>query len=172
MFRRFSIILIALMLAACATTAPIIKRDSEATYKRPNLVVTDMERSIALYEGLLGFSSGDIQVSSADSFSYPVFNIPRDAKIRFVTMDDKQDNRAFALTEVTGADLPSLPNRPHMTAHVIGVSDLAGKIAAVEAMGLTTSPSKTVDGTEFRFVEQAFTDYDGHLIVLYEVLSP
>lgn len=143
---------------------------AEATMKRPNLVVSDLERSIALYEGILGFAASDISESSADSFSYPVFKIPKDQKIRSVVMDDTQDQRAFALTEVAGMELPKLPERPLMSAYVIGVTDLPGKIAAVEAQGLWTSPSKTAEGADFRFIEQAFTDYDGHLIVLYEPL--
>ncbi len=139
-------------------------------YKRPNLVVSDIDRAMTIYVDLLGFEAGDVQTSSADSFSYPVFQIPRDAKIRFVTMNDSQDSRAFALTEVTCAPLASLPATPHLTAHVIGVTDLKGKIAAIERMGLTISPAKTAQGSEFTFIEQAFTDYDGHLIVLYEIL--
>ena len=167
-----------LAMSACAKTpAPTAQPESMLSsgeawpvYKRPNLVVADIDRAMTLYVDILGFEPGDVQTSSADSFSYPVFQIPRDAKIRFVTMNDSQDSRAFALTEVTGAPLAALPANPHQTAHVIGVTDLKGKIEAVEKMGLTISPAKTAQGSEFTFIEQAFTDYDGHLIVLYEIL--
>eukprot|EP00172_Hildenbrandia_rubra_P003325 Plantae.Rhodophyta-Hildenbrandia_rubra.ctg51698.p1 GENE.Plantae.Rhodophyta-Hildenbrandia_rubra.ctg51698~~Plantae.Rhodophyta-Hildenbrandia_rubra.ctg51698.p1 ORF type:complete len:182 (-),score=4.65 Plantae.Rhodophyta-Hildenbrandia_rubra.ctg51698:109-654(-) len=167
------------LLPACASkdkpkpSATVIADATELlrpVYKRPNLVVADMDRSLKIYRDLLGFKPNKVETAGSDSFSYPVFNIPRDAKMRFVTLDDKDDNRAFALTEVTGVTLPVMPDTPHRTAHVIGVTDLSGKIKRVEKMGLKTSPSKTVDGTEFRFIEQAFTDPDGHLIVLYEVL--
>ena len=174
MLHRFALVLAAITLAACQTAPTAPSPGSEiatATMKRPNLVVSDIERSIALYEGLLGFESGPVSESSSDSFSYPVFKIPRDAKIRFVVMNDTQDNRAFALTEVTGMDLPKLPQRPLMSAYVIGVDDLNGIIAEIQAKGLWTSESKIAEGTEFTFIEQAFTDYDGHLIVLYEILS-
>lgn len=153
------------------TATSYVAKDGLPTMKRPNLVVADMDRSMALYAELLGFDAGPVRESSADSFSYPVFKIPQAAKIRFVTMNDSQDTRAFALTEVTGVELPKLPDRPLMAAFVIGVDDLPGKIETVQELGLWTSPSKTVDGSEFTFIEQAFVDYDGHLIVLYEVLS-
>lgn len=168
-----------LLITACQTqmsstqTNPNVRPASvaTATMKRPNLVVADIDRSIALYEALLGFQSQPIEVSTAESFSYPVFKIPRDANIRFIVMNDMQDERAFALTEVKGMRLPPLPKQPHMSAYVIGVTDLRAKIERVKAQGLWTSPAKIVEGTDFTFIEQAFTDYDGHLIVLYEVLS-
>ena len=57
-----------------------------------------------------------------------------------------------------------------MSAVVIGVTDLAGKFEQIEALGLTTTEPKIAGGVDFDFVEQAFVDFDGHLIVLYEVL--
>ena len=168
----------AITLAACGApqssdpekTSMLSSGEAWPVYKRPNLVVSDIDRAMTIYVDLLGFEPGEVQTSSDDSFSYPVFQIPRDAKIRFVTMNDSQDSRAFALTEVTGAPLGELPANPHLTAHVIGVTDLEGKIATIEKLGLTISPAKTAQGSEFTFIEQAFTDYDGHLIVLYEIL--
>ena len=50
------------------------------------------------------------------------------------------------------------------------MTDLAGKFEQIEALGLTTTEPKIAGGVDFDFVEQAFVDYDGHLIVLYEVL--
>ena len=42
--------------------------------------------------------------------------------------------------------------------------------AMVAALGLTITEPKVAGGADFTFVEQAFVDFDGHLIVLYEVL--
>jgi len=53
---------------------------------------------------------------------------------------------------------------------VIGIDDLKGKFEKLEAMGLTVSETRIAGGTDFKFIEQAFVDPDGHLIVCYEVL--
>ena len=53
---------------------------------------------------------------------------------------------------------------------VIGVTDLPGIFEKVAALGLTTTEPKVAGGADFTFVEQAFVDFDGHLIVLYEVM--
>ncbi len=166
-------------LTACASTLTP-QSDTPATkaapvfafphYKRPNLVVADIDRSLTIYRDILGFSGNNIQDSSADSFSYPVFNIPLEATLRFITLGEPSEARTMALTEVTGITMAELPNAPHRTAHVIGVEDLSGKIDQIQALGLETTESKIAGGSEFRFIEQAFTDFDGHLIVLYEIL--
>lgn len=178
---RALVILLFLSLSACKADIPV-RADKPANsskagpvieyphFKRPNLVVADLDRSLKIYRDVLGFEAAAISESSADSFSYPVFNIPRDAKMRSVTLHEAGEARIIALTEVVGADMAPLPDAPHRTAHVIGVVDLPGKIEAIRAMGLEITNSKIAGGVDFEFIEQAFVDFDGHLIVLYEVL--
>jgi len=139
--------------------------------KRPNLVVADMERSLEIYRDILGFSSSTISDSALDSFSYPVFNFPPEARMRYTYLGEPDEERAFGLTEVRNIEIPRPPNAPYVYATVIAITDLEAKFTKLEAMGLKTSPSKTTGGTEFRFIEQAFTDPDGHLIVCYEILG-
>jgi len=172
---RYLLIAAVLSFSACkaepavspASTAPVIEYPH---FKRPNLVVSDLEKSLTIYRDILEFEVGDISESSSDSFSYPVFNIPADAKLRSVTLNEAAEARVIALTEVTGADMAALPNTPHRTAHVIGVTDLRSKIKKVQALGLDITESKIAGGVDFEFIEQAFVDFDGHLVVLYEVL--
>ena len=140
-------------------------------YKRVNLLVADLERSLTIYRDILGFSPGNISDSALGSFSYPVFNIPKEARMRYTYLGEPGENRVFGLTEVRHVDLPKPADRPHMSASVIGVTGLEAKIDKIEALGLKTSPSKIAGGSEFRFMEQSFVDYDGHLIVLYEILG-
>ncbi len=173
---RLILIAAILTLSACKAEAPKTSTNNASAsieyphFKRPNLVVADIERSLAVYRDILEFEAGAISESASDSFSYPVFNIPRNAKMRSVTLNEAAEARVMALTEVTGADMAALPNAPHRTAHVIGVTDLRGKIEKVQALGLEITESKIAGGVDFEFIEQAFVDYDGHLIVLYEVL--
>ncbi len=110
--------------------------------------------------------------SSSDSYSYPVFRIPAEAKIRFATLDSRTQERALGLTEVKGISLPT-PSAPLMSAAVIRVPNLGETMQKIRALGLQTTEPKTVRSTDgkFSFVEQAFVDYDGHLIVLYQVLN-
>jgi len=172
---RTILIVIALAISACKAEAPRLPSSVGTTieyphYKRPNLVVADLERSLTIYRDILGFEAAGISESSSESFSYPVFNFPAEARLRSTYLGEPGETRIFGLTEVKGIDLSALPNAPHGAAHVIGVTSLTDKIEKVRGLGLKTSASKTAGGAEFQFIEQAFTDYDGHLIVLYEVL--
>ena len=56
-----------------ASNAPVIEYPH---VKRPNLVVSDIERSLTIYRDILGLDASDISTSSATSYSYPVFKIP------------------------------------------------------------------------------------------------
>lgn len=140
-------------------------------YKRVNLLVADLDRSLTIYQDILGFSPGNISESAEDSFSYPVFNIPRQARMRYTYLGEPGEARVFGLTEVKNITLPKPPSAPYITASVLAISDLPEKMAKVEALGLETTESKIAGGSEFKFIEQAFVDYDGHLIVVYEILG-
>ncbi len=146
--------------------------DEAMLFKRVTLLVSDMERSLGIYRDILGFTVNNRSVSGEDSYSYPVFKIPKEAKISFATLDSKTQERTLALTEVTGIDLPA-PTVPIMTASVIKVTDLASVITKLQALGLETTAPKESESSDkkFTFIEQAFIDYDGHLIVLYDILS-
>jgi len=142
-----------------------------ANFKRVTLVVSDLERSLEIYRDILGFQLDGIMDSSEASYSYPVFKIDPEAKIRFATLSAGPEQvRTMALTEVTGIDPPK-PGRPHMTASVIRVDDLDGVFEKLEALGLETVPGTIAERPgEFKFAERAFVDFDGHLIVLYQML--
>lgn len=153
--------------AGTVNTAPEIEYPH---VKRPNLVVADIQRSLKIYRDILGLDASDISTSSPTSYSYPVFNIPEGAPIRGVSLHEPGEQRVLALTELASLDLPQPPDGPHMSAVVIGVNDLPGIFEQITALGLKTTEPKIAGGVDFRFVEQAFVDFDGHLIVLYEVL--
>lgn len=165
-----------LFLLGCRTTerrpnALTPADDNALLFKRTTLVVADIERSLGIYRDILGFTlNAPVSESSAESYSYPVFRIPKEAKIRFVTLDTKTQERTLALTEVTGAPLPK-PGQPLMSALVIRVPDIAATMQKIRALGLETTEPKTARSADgkFAFIEQAFVDYDGHLIVLYQM---
>ncbi len=139
-------------------------------YKRITLCVSDLERSLKIYRDILGFTINYIQPSEKDSFSYPVFNIPNEADLNFATLDSPTQERTFGLTEVKGVELPK-HNGIHMSASVIKVDDLDDVITKIKTLGLQTTAIKTDENEYATFIEQAFVDYDGHLIVLYQLIE-
>jgi len=139
-------------------------------YKRVTLVVADIERSLTIYRDILDFTVNYIKDSASDSYSYPVFKIPKGAKIRFGALDSPTQERTIGLTEVKGCELPK-PSAPIMSASVIKVEDLDGVMQQIKALGLETTEPE-MDSNEYAaFKEQAFIDFDGHLIVLYEMMT-
>ena len=140
--------------------------------KRINLCVADMERSLKVYRDILGFTVNYMKDSASDSYSYPVFMFPKEAKLRFDTLDSPTQERTFALTEVRGIELPKLPV-PHMTAVVLNCINFDEVVAKATAMGLKVIPEQALpdlDGKP-KGRETAFVDPDGHLIVLYKMLN-
>jgi catechol 2,3-dioxygenase-like lactoylglutathione lyase family enzyme len=142
-----------------------------ANFKRVTFVVADMERSLQIYRDILGFTLDGISDSTQASYSYPVFKIDPEAKLRFATLSAGPEQvRTMALTEIKGMDLPK-PGIPFMTASVIRVDDLEGVFTKLEALGLETVPGTIAERPgEFKFAERAFVDFDGHLVVLYQML--
>lgn len=139
-------------------------------FRRANLVVTDIDRALQVYRDVLGFMVDGVSESSPQSYSYPVFQFPQQAKLRFATLSTNSQLRTLALTEVKGVTIER-PPVPHLAALVIRVDDIEAVILAVRALGLDTVPpirAETPEGDGF--VEQAFVDFDGHLIVLYQLL--
>jgi catechol 2,3-dioxygenase-like lactoylglutathione lyase family enzyme len=154
---------------ASAADAASTEAPQEVALKRVNLLVSDLDRSLALYSGILGFRVSGISESSPQSYSYAVFQLPAEARLRFATLDSSTESRALALTEVKGVALPDARTVPFGAA-VIRVTELDGRLTQLKAAGLRiVEPrrSKTPEGRAF--TEAAFTDPDGHVVVLYEL---
>jgi len=145
--------------------------DTGTHFKRITLVVRDIEKSLKIYRDILGFTLESIKDSEADSYSYPVFNIPKEATIRFATLNSPDQIRTIGFTEVKGVDFPR-NNGIIMTASVIRVKDIERTMGKIIELGLEHTALK-IDESESsgQFKEQSFIDFDGHLIVVYELLS-
>lgn len=139
-------------------------------FQRANLCVADLERSLRLYRDILGFSVEFTKDSEPDSYSYPVFSIPKQARLRFCVLTASADQpRSLALTEITGIDMAPVPE-PKPSALVLSVQDIDGVLAKLAQEQLTVYEEEklvTQDGREGR--EIGFLDYDGHLIVIYRI---
>ncbi|NEP15714.1 MAG: VOC family protein [Leptolyngbya sp. SIO4C1] len=137
--------------------------------KRPCLLVADLDQSLRLYQATLGFRLDYVGIASPDSYLYQVFQLPPSAQLRFAALSTEHELRALALTEVKGIELPSNPV-PHRIATVIQVADVAELISQVQVLGLSAiAPTQFTAPPDLTFTEQGFYDFDGHLIVLYDV---
>jgi len=144
--------------------------DTGTHFKRTTLLVKDIDKSLTIYRDILGFTVYSITESDADSYSYPVFRIPKEAKIRFATLNSPDQIRTMALSEVKGIELPK-QQQPIMNASVIRIKDIEGTMKKIIDLGLEHTELK-VDESESAglFKEQSFIDFDGHLIVVYELI--
>jgi len=140
-------------------------------FKRITILVKDIDRSLTIYRDILGFSLSSLSESAKDSYAYPVFKIPKEALVRFASLNSPDQIRTIGMTEVTGIELPK-PSHPIMTASVIRVKDLERTMQKIIDLGLEHTEMK-IDETESAglFKEQSFIDFDGHLIVVYELLD-
>lgn len=133
-------------------------------------MVADIDRALTIYRDILGFSVDRISDPNNESYSYPVFEIPEEATLRFATLSTPTQSRTLAMTEITGIALQK-PKPPHMATNVIRVSDMENVMRKIEALGLKTVREERATTPEgITFIERAFVDFDGHLVVLYELL--
>jgi catechol 2,3-dioxygenase-like lactoylglutathione lyase family enzyme len=141
---------------------------SDIRFQRGNFVVSDLERSLAFYRDILGFEVAFTKDSPDDSYSYEVFEISRDRKLRFAVLSTATQPRVMALTEISGAlDDAQLPRR---SAIVLDVEDIDGVVAACMAADLKVYEEDhlvTQDGREGR--EVGIVDPDGNLVVIYHI---
>jgi len=137
--------------------------------KRINLLVSDLDRSLEIYEGVIGMEVFEIKISKADSYAYEVFNVPSDARLRFASLNVGSEKRAFALTEVTKAGLPSQDGIKMATAviKINNLKEIYNQINDLELKATRIDEDTTPEGRTF--LEFSFVDYDGNLIVLYEL---
>ena len=145
--------------------------DLPVRVQRTNLVVADLERAYRVYRDILGFKLDFTLGHRPESYSFTVFQIPREATTGFAALSSKDQVRSLALTEIKGVELPE-PNVPSGHALVLEVDDIDAVVEGARAEGLHVFPEETLrthDGRVGR--EIGMLDHDGHLIVLYCILE-
>lgn len=138
-------------------------------FQRANFVVRDLDRALAFYRDILGFTVEHLQESPADSYSYVVFEIDRRAQLRFALLSAPGQPRVMALTEIRGVELRHCPD-PKRSAIVLEVADFDYVVGRSVAWGLVVHPEErlvTHDGRTGR--EQGIVDHDGNLVVIYRI---
>lgn len=143
--------------------------DASPDLKRMNLIVSDLDQSLEIYRDVIGMEVFEIKNSEKGSYAYKVFNLPEDADMRFASLNIGPKKRGFSLTEIKNAQLPSLDGIKMTTAviQVEGLKEIYDKIVDMNLYSTAIDEDLTPEGIVFS--EFSFTDYDGHLVVLYEL---
>ena len=142
--------------------------ENDLHLKRPCLIITDLEQSLKIYRDILGFTLNYVNDASPDSYLYKVFQFPPNARLKFAALSTEYEPRSLALTEIKESELPS-PPIPNRIAIVIRVLELPPIIQKIRELGLKIiEPHSFTAPPNLLFTEQAFYDYDDHLIVLYD----
>lgn len=146
--------------------------DTGLRLQRPNLVVGDLDRALRVYRDILGFTVDFIEDSDAASYSYPVFEIPREAELRFCVLSaNAEQPRSLALTEIRGIEVPPSP-LPRRNALVLRIEAIDAVLAALRTEGLKVYPEERLETHDGRVGREiGFVDHDGHLIVIYRIDS-
>ena len=145
------------------------KATRNVRFQRANFLVTDLDRALELYRDILGMQLDFVKDSEADSYSYPVFEIDRAAKLRFAVLSTADQPRVMALTEVTRQDVAAqaLPRR---AAIVLEMADIDGVVADCSRRGLQVYPEERLETHDGRIGrEVGVVDEDGNLIVIYYI---
>ncbi len=142
---------------------------SGVRFQRGNHVVGDLDRALTFYRDVLGFVVTFVLPPNPDSYSYPVFDIPRHAVMRFCVLSTDTQERVMALTEIRGIEIAALPH-PRRSAIVLEIDDPDDVIARARALGLTVHDEEvlhTKDGRTGR--EVGIVDFDDNLVVIYTI---
>ena len=142
---------------------------SGVRFQRGNHAVADLPRALTFYRDVLGFDVTFVLPPNPASYSYPVFDIPRDAVMQFCVLSTDTQERVMALTEIKGVALPTLPH-PRRSAIVLEIDDPDAVIAGARALGLTVYDEEvlhTKDGRTGR--EIGIVDFDDNLVVIYKI---
>jgi catechol 2,3-dioxygenase-like lactoylglutathione lyase family enzyme len=141
----------------------------QVRFQRANFVVADIDRALTFYRDVLGFEETFRKEHNPESYSIPVFEIPREATIGFCILSAPNQPRVMALTEIKDVPLAPVPN-PRRSAIVLDMADCDAVVAASKALGLHVYDEgvlTTHDGRNGR--EIAIVDFDDNLVVIYTI---
>ena len=138
-------------------------------FQRANYVVTDLERALEFYVGVLGLTLDFVKNSDKTSYSYAVFDIPKVAEMRFAVLSAPNQPCVMALTELKNVSLEPV-SRPRRAAIVLETPDVDSVASRAKAAGFEVCIEGeliTFDGRKGR--ELGIIDADDNLTVIYSL---
>lgn len=128
-----------------------------------------MRRALEFYVGVLDLTLDFEKESEPTSYSYQVFDIPPDAKIKFAVLSAPGQPRVMALTEITNLQVDRLTH-PRRSAIVLETPDIDSVAGRARNSGFTVCEEGellTFDGRIGR--ELGLIDADDNLSVIYSL---
>ena len=142
-----------------------------ARIKRISLMTRDLDRSIAFFTDVVGFSldfEGTLP-ANGEPFLGPVFNIDASQPIRRALLSTNQEPRGLFLIEHPEAPLVN-PVVPTAVVTVVEVADIQATLNRAAKFGAPVSETVTDTTPEgMRFSEAMITSPGGHAILVYEI---
>ena len=152
---------------------PAVGADGDAgstSLRRFTIVVSDLERARRLWCGVFAMNAGTVIEGEPLALSYAFFDIPRTARLRFLSLDSDQRPRELGLLEVSGITLPAAAGI-RRSAPVLRLfrpwEDVRADLKDLGLSMIRETTMQTPDGREGR--EAAVVDWDGNLIVIYRL---
>lgn len=143
----------------------------QVRFQRANFVVAELERALTFYRDVLGFEVAYTHGHNPDSYSIPVFNIPKGAELGFCTLSTATQTRVMALTEIKGVTLEPVP-APRRSAIVLDVANPDDIMAGAAKLGLTVYPEERLETNDGRIGREiGIVDFDDNLVVIYTILE-
>ncbi len=163
--------LITCIFVLLACLVPAYAAENEEVYdgsyvRRPTLVVSDMDASLALYRDILGFRLGSLKEDPKDSYVFEAFNVPLEATAMHATLDSDDEKRTLSLVEYRAMDAIDAKSGLRRAAVLVNANGRFEEIKSQLEQGgyHLLSPHPLGENG----VEMGFLDPDGHLIVIYE----
>ena len=150
-----------------ATEGPYVR------FKRPNLVVPDMDAALRFYVDMLGFKLVSMEESKIDpnNYAYTAFNFDRSKPVRQATLDSSTEARAFAITEVKGL-AAEISRTPSLTAMVVETKRFMALVEELKSAGYAVTEFRDTSVETGRgILEVGVLDPAGHLIVVYQYVG-
>jgi len=140
-------------------------------FQRANYAVANLEESYKFYCDVLGFSLTFEKTSEPDSYSYEVFEIDHQHKLRFAILSTPSQPRVMALTEIANPDIGQNP-LPRRAGIVLDIADIDGVVAGAKKLGLTVYSEDALETHDGRIGREiGIVDRDGNLVVIYHIQS-
>ena len=148
---------------------PVMLADVDPYVHRSNFIVADLERAFRVYRDIIGFKVD--AMAPASTFMDDVLNIPAEADTRIAFLSSGEGEFGnIAMTEIKGVELPR-DNGIHSSVLIVEVQrDMETLFEQLKAEGCEVE--KIYELTRPSRREIAFTDLDGHRVILMKLHAP
>jgi len=140
-------------------------------FKRGLLAVSDLDRALTLWVDVMGMQVDSISVADADSLLYQLFNVPAGVPLRFATMNaGPRQQRTLGIFEMREEPLPEQTGvrRGGVVINANGRLDAIREALPGLCLEMLREKVLVSDG-QGTGIETGFYDWDGNLIVLFQL---